>query len=149
PSTASAVPLGRTLASSAASGSRDDACTAATRPAHKATTVATIRHHCSPLRPPVTISPLPARARLYVATLICKSAPPVLAFRFVQRVVSRLAPALLLVASAVAPGAAADKVTMRLQLDQPEAVRGGQTGLEVWADIERGWHINGHRPNEP
>lgn len=40
------------------------------------------------------------------------------------------------------------KVALSLEVDRPQAERGGQTGLEVFAQIERGWHINGHKPNE-
>ncbi len=42
----------------------------------------------------------------------------------------------------------AGKVKLTLQLDDPEAARGGETGLEIFTDIERGWHINGPKPTE-
>jgi len=58
-----------------------------------------------------------------------------------------------LVAAIIGLGALAahaeGKVALRLELDRPEAVRGGQAGLEVFAEVERGWHINAHTPNEP
>jgi thiol:disulfide interchange protein DsbD len=41
------------------------------------------------------------------------------------------------------------KAVLHLELDSSEAVRGGQTGLEIFAEIERGWHINGHEPTDP
>lgn len=41
------------------------------------------------------------------------------------------------------------KGVLHLELDSSEAVRGGQTGLEIFAEIERGWHINGHEPTDP
>jgi thioredoxin:protein disulfide reductase len=41
------------------------------------------------------------------------------------------------------------KVRLTLELDTPAAVRGGETGLTVWAEVERGWHINAHKPTEP
>jgi thiol:disulfide interchange protein DsbD len=72
----------------------------------------------------------------------------VLDFDLVQKVLSWLALALLL-SSATGAAPASDKVTLRLELDTPEAARGGQTGVEIWADIERGWHINGHKPEQP
>ncbi len=45
--------------------------------------------------------------------------------------------------------AGSGKVVLHLKLDTPEAVRGGQTGLEILAEIEPGWHINGHKPTDP
>ncbi|MFQ5667380.1 MAG: protein-disulfide reductase DsbD domain-containing protein, partial [Candidatus Binatia bacterium] len=57
--------------------------------------------------------------------------------------------ALTLLITGAAALADSPKVTVHLQLDKPEAVRGGQTGLEIIAQIQRGWHINGHEPNEP
>ncbi len=51
-------------------------------------------------------------------------------------------------AAGVLAALASDKVTLRLQLDSDEAVRGGQTGLEILPEIERGWHINAHKPTE-
>ena len=40
------------------------------------------------------------------------------------------------------------KVDLRLELDRESVVRGSEAGLEVIAEIERGWHINAHKPNE-
>jgi thioredoxin:protein disulfide reductase len=55
----------------------------------------------------------------------------------------------LLLAGGAAPAAAdGNKVALRLELDLAEAVRGGQTGLEIFAEIQRGWHINGHKPED-
>jgi thiol:disulfide interchange protein DsbD len=42
-----------------------------------------------------------------------------------------------------------NKVRLTLELDTPDAARGGETGLTVWAEIEPGWHINAHKPTEP
>ena len=56
--------------------------------------------------------------------------------------------AALLLGTATAARADGDKVTLRLEIDRPEVVRGGQTGLEIFAEIERGWHINGHKPED-
>jgi thioredoxin:protein disulfide reductase len=55
----------------------------------------------------------------------------------------------LLMTAAPAAARAADKVALRLELDRQELSRGGQSGLEVFAEIERGWHVNAHTPNEP
>ncbi len=60
-----------------------------------------------------------------------------------------MALALLLLSSLPAAVVAQGKVDLHLELDTPEAARGGQTGLEVWAEIARGWHINGHQPTDP
>jgi len=72
-----------------------------------------------------------------------------LAFRLVRNLWCRLAVALLILGRSASAWAATDKVTLSLQLDTLEATRGGQTGLEIHALIERGWHIHGHKPNEP
>ncbi|HYD48875.1 MAG TPA: cytochrome c biogenesis protein CcdA [Terriglobales bacterium] len=45
-------------------------------------------------------------------------------------------------------GAAYAKVELSLELDREAVSRGGEAGLEVLAHIERGWHINGHKPTE-
>ncbi len=71
-----------------------------------------------------------------------------LAFDLVRKVLAWLALALLL-GGGTGAGAASDKVALRLQLDTEQAARGGQTGLEIWAEILRGWHINAHKPGEP
>ncbi|HVO26318.1 MAG TPA: cytochrome c biogenesis protein CcdA [Candidatus Margulisiibacteriota bacterium] len=63
-----------------------------------------------------------------------------------MRLVAAVCTVLLLGGAAVAR--ADGKVTLRLEIDRPEAVRGGQTGLEIFAEIERGWHINGHKPED-
>ncbi len=63
-----------------------------------------------------------------------------------MRLIATLLGLLLWVASAVADGG---KVSLRLELDRPEAVRGGQAGLEIFTEIARGWHINGPKPTEP
>lgn len=55
---------------------------------------------------------------------------------------------LLLVFVAHAAWAAPGKVTLRLELDRETMLRGGEAGIEVFAEIERGWHINAHKPNE-
>jgi len=57
--------------------------------------------------------------------------------------------ALALLALARADAASGGKVGLRLELDTPEAARGGESGLVVWAEIEPGWHINAHTPTEP
>jgi thiol:disulfide interchange protein DsbD len=49
------------------------------------------------------------------------------------------------VAAAPGPG----KVRLTLELDTPDAVRGGETGLTIWGEVERGWHINAHKPTDP
>jgi thiol:disulfide interchange protein DsbD len=72
----------------------------------------------------------------------------VLAFAVVQKAL-RWFTCVLLLGAATGAGASSDKVTLRLQLDTPAVQRGGQTGLEVWAEIARGWHINGHKPDQP
>lgn len=54
----------------------------------------------------------------------------------------------LLVLLAQTGWAASDKVTLRLELDRPEVGRGMEAGIEVFAEIERGWHINSNKPNE-
>src|ERR1700687_6072097 len=72
-----------------------------------------------------------------------------LAFRAVHRRFDWLALAPLIVGSVTPLSAAGGKVGLSVALDTPEARRGGQTGMEVWAEIERGWHINAHKPNEP
>ena len=79
---------------------------------------------------------------------ICKPPDPVLACALVQHRLRSLTFALILLgaSSSVAGGG---KVNLSLQLDTADAARGAQTGLEVWAEIERGWHINGHKPNQP
>ena len=71
-----------------------------------------------------------------------------LAFRAVHSLRWSLVTALLLQGSAATALAAGNKITLSLELDTPAAVRGGQTGLVVWADVERGWHINAHKPND-
>jgi len=70
-----------------------------------------------------------------------------LASRIVQRVRFWTLVTVIVLGGA-AHAATSEKVTLTLQLDTPTAARGGQTGLEVWAEIARGWHINGHVPNE-
>jgi thiol:disulfide interchange protein DsbD len=56
--------------------------------------------------------------------------------------------AVLLLLLAQASWAAADKVALRLELDRPEVGRGSEAGIEVFVEIERGWHINSNQPNE-
>jgi thiol:disulfide interchange protein DsbD len=53
----------------------------------------------------------------------------------------------MLAGAAAAHGA--DKVSLQLELDREALARGAQSGLEAFAIIERGWHINAHKPNEP
>jgi len=65
-----------------------------------------------------------------------------------MRLPAALLGALLLLSAATPACADGGKVTLRLELDHPEAIRGGQTGLEIFAEIERGWHINGHKPED-
>jgi len=72
-----------------------------------------------------------------------------LASFFVHTARVNLGVALLLVAAVSVGAAAADKATLRLELDREELTRGGPSGLEVFVEIERGWHINAHQPNEP
>jgi thiol:disulfide interchange protein DsbD len=45
--------------------------------------------------------------------------------------------------------AAADKVELEIAPDGPGAPRGGRMGIEVFAHIAPGWHIQGHEPNQP
>ncbi len=66
----------------------------------------------------------------------------------VRRLVGALFAVLALYAGAAAasgPG----KAQLRLELDTPQAARGGESGLTVWAEIEHGWHINAHKPTDP
>lgn len=56
-------------------------------------------------------------------------------------------PVLLLLFAHIAWAAPA-KVTLRLELDRDLLQRGGEAGIEVFATIEPGWHINAHKPNE-
>jgi len=51
---------------------------------------------------------------------------------------------LLAQVSSASPG----KVNLRLELDRDVMNRGGEAGIEVLAEIETGWHINAHKPNE-
>jgi len=60
-----------------------------------------------------------------------------------------LAIALVLTGSTANALASTEKVVLHLELDSPKAARGGQTGLEILPEVERGWHINAHRPTEP
>lgn len=55
----------------------------------------------------------------------------------------------LLLAAIATPARAGDKVVLHLEPDTLDVARGGQTGLTIFADVERGWHINAHKPNEP
>jgi len=71
-----------------------------------------------------------------------------LAFRVVRRLCDWLTLALLIISSVAPLSAASDKVRLTIVLDTAAAARGGQTGMEVWAEIARGWHINAHKPNE-
>jgi thiol:disulfide interchange protein DsbD len=41
------------------------------------------------------------------------------------------------------------RTTLSLELDREQALRGSASGLEIFGDIERGWHINAHKPNQP
>jgi thiol:disulfide interchange protein DsbD len=61
----------------------------------------------------------------------------------------RIIVALIFIVSTASGVAARDRVTLRLLLESEEAVRGGQTGLEILPEIEPGWHINAHQPTEP
>jgi len=49
---------------------------------------------------------------------------------------------------AAEPETSAGKVQLQMELSSPTLARGGQTGLEVFALIERGWHIQGPKPRE-
>jgi len=57
-------------------------------------------------------------------------------------------PVLLIFLLAHAASAAPGKVNLRLELDRAEMQRGGEAGIEVLAEVESGWHINAHKPNE-
>jgi thiol:disulfide interchange protein DsbD len=71
-----------------------------------------------------------------------------LASPLVRRFVGCLFVVLVLCGSAVAaPGPS--KVRLTLEPDTPQLARGGETGLTIWAEVERGWHINGHKPTDP
>lgn len=65
-----------------------------------------------------------------------------------MRLTTALLAALLLAGAAHPTRADGNKVVLSLELDHPEVVRGGQTGLDIFAVIERGWHINGHKPED-
>lgn len=80
--------------------------------------------------------------------MICKTLVPMLASHLVCRFVAGLA-ALLALCSGAHAAPNPNKVRLTLELDTPEVVRGGETGLTVWAEIEHGWHINANRPTEP
>jgi len=41
------------------------------------------------------------------------------------------------------------RVALQIQADESTVARGGATGIEVLATIARGWHINGHKPDQP
>jgi thiol:disulfide interchange protein DsbD len=56
--------------------------------------------------------------------------------------------ALVLIGSAANALAPNEKVTLRLDLDRPQAARGGQTGLDILLEVAPGWHINAHQPTE-
>jgi thioredoxin:protein disulfide reductase len=71
-----------------------------------------------------------------------------LAFQFVHRVQYCVTATVLALLAATAAFAASGKISLSLQPDSHELRRGGQTGLEIWAEIERSWHINGHKPND-
>jgi thiol:disulfide interchange protein DsbD len=72
-----------------------------------------------------------------------------LAFAVVHGLRRWLVVTLIVLGSASGVQAGSDKVSLSLELDTPETARGGETGLTVFAEIQRGWHINGHKPNEP
>jgi len=72
----------------------------------------------------------------------------VLASFIVRRFVISLFAALAILSIRLAPVLAAGDVKLHLELDPPNAQRMGQNDLIVWAEIERGWHINGNKPNE-
>ena len=70
-----------------------------------------------------------------------------------MRIMRRLCLALLAVVGAVGWTAAANadepKVTLEIVPDEPAVARGGALGIDVYANIARGWHINAHKPNQP
>ncbi|MGH7785261.1 MAG: protein-disulfide reductase DsbD domain-containing protein, partial [Candidatus Binatia bacterium] len=53
-----------------------------------------------------------------------------------------------LTAPAAASAAAPPKVTLEMAPDGTSVARGGALGLEVFAVVARGWHINAHKPTE-
>lgn len=65
----------------------------------------------------------------------------------------RLCLALLAVVGAACWTAAATadepKVSLEIVPDQPTVARGSALGVDVFANIARGWHINAHKPNQP
>lgn len=65
----------------------------------------------------------------------------------------RLCLALLAVVGAACWTAAANadepKVSLEIVPDAPAVARGGALGIDVFATIARGWHINAHKPNQP
>jgi thiol:disulfide interchange protein DsbD len=89
-------------------------------------------------------------ARLSRADLICNHPDPV---RASMRIMRRLCLALLAVVGAACWTAAADadepKVSLEIVPDEPAVARGGALGIDVFATIARGWHINAHKPNQP
>ena len=71
-----------------------------------------------------------------------------LASRVVRRFIGVLL-ALLAFGGGADAASGPGKVRLTLELDTPQVARGGETGLTVWAEVERGWHINAHKPAEP
>ncbi len=65
-----------------------------------------------------------------------------------RRPVLLLFAALAVISSWSTAAHAAGNVTLHLELDPPQARRARPSDLIVWAEIERGWHINGNKPNE-
>lgn len=69
-----------------------------------------------------------------------------------RRLTAFLLAALAVVATAYAQagatGSRAGKVTLSLELEPATAQRGAPTDMIIWAEVERGWHINAHKPNE-
>ena len=90
---------------------------------------------------------MPSPPRRAIRGQNCSDAVRVLAFDVVY-FARWLLIALVLIGSAANALAPNEKVTLRLELDSPKAARGGQTGLKILPEVERGWHINAHKPTE-
>jgi len=66
----------------------------------------------------------------------------------VRRLPILLLAALALLSIAPTAARAASKVTLSLELEPATAERGAPTDMIIWAEVERGWHIHAHKPNE-
>lgn len=51
--------------------------------------------------------------------------------------------------AATAVAAEPAKVSLEIKPDETTVARGAAIGIEVLANIQRGWHVNAHKPNQP